>query len=68
MAEQENVDTSYGDIYPVNSKIQGETFEKIKEFIAPRMRQMIKQVSYTMKVEYFSESSYKTGNLSTEEK
>lgn len=51
----ENVDTSSGDIYPVNSKIQGETFEKIKEFILPRSRQLIKQVSYTMEVEYYPE-------------
>ncbi len=54
-SNKENIDNSYGDIYPVNSKIQGETFEKIKEFIRPRGRQLIKQVSYTMKVEYYPE-------------
>ena len=51
----ENMDSSSGDIYPVNAKIQGETFENISNFIRPRMRQLIKQVSYTMEVEYHPE-------------
>jgi hypothetical protein len=51
----ENIDTSSGDIYPVNSKIQGNTFEDIKNFIVPRCRQLIKKVSYTFEVEYHPE-------------
>ncbi len=51
----ENMDSSSGDIYPVNSRFQGETFEQIKHFILPRTRQLIKQVSYTMEVEYYPE-------------
>ena len=52
---KENIDKSHGSIYPVNSQIQGETFEKIQHFIRPRLRQLIKEVRYTMEVEYYPE-------------
>jgi hypothetical protein len=55
--KMEDTDKSSGEIYPVNSKIQGETFESISKFIRPRMGQLIKQVSYTFKVEYYPEES-----------
>ncbi len=55
MTNKENIDNCKGEIFPVNSKIQGATFEEIRNFIVPRSRQLIKKVSYTFKVEYFEE-------------
>lgn len=56
-----NMDFSSGDIFPVNSKIQGETFEQISHFINPRSGQLIKKVSYEFKVEYYPEDDASLG-------
>jgi len=51
-----NIDTCTGELFPVNSELQGKTWEQVKPFMSyMRYRQLIKKVKYTIEIEYYEE-------------
>lgn len=55
---KQNIDVTEGFMYPINAKEQGEVFEKIKPFMNHmRYHQLIKNVKYTVTIEYYPEET-----------
>lgn len=53
---EQNIDKSVGDIFPINAKKQGEVFEQVKSFMnSMRYHQLIKKVTYKIEIEYYPE-------------
>lgn len=56
LKRKENIDTCEGEEFPVNSKLQGESFQKFSPLMNTiRTHQLIKSVKYKIEIEYFPE-------------
>jgi len=56
---KENIDISNGESYPINSEEQGKVFAEIKPFMNfMRYHQLIKKITYNIKIEYYPETKF----------
>lgn len=56
LRRKENIDTCEGEEFPVNSKLQGESFQKFSPLMNKmRTHQLIKSIKYKIEIEYFPE-------------
>jgi len=54
--KSDNIDVATGHNYPINAKEQGKTFEKFSPLMNHmRFNQLIKEVRYTIEIEYYPE-------------